>query len=398
MKILTTSARVSRVDKGTSAHYVLSPTLRRKISDDSVVINQKGQLVGLTQTEQLESGNVRNMAHTASLVYPISDARRLADRIISTKNTSRGWLGLSGVSITELTIDERNAFVSWPKLPSQGIVVSKVEPQSPAALAGLMPNDVLVTFNNQPVTSTDQFSQILALTPIGEATEVQALRDGNTVKVQVKLAPRPVIVVKQVTIQGVAAAVQDLRYRIAILQNELDSQQRKAAAMPEGQQRQEAETKLKQIRELLEVQKSALAQLDTENTVTLTPAPAASANRAWSFALQLRMGLATQELTDQLRTFFGVPQNQGVLISTVKAGGLGETSGIKAGDILIELNGTAITSTMSYQTVLNRVTPGKTVKAVVLRNKVRQEIMLEIPDQPHSQLNLPVNRKPLADL
>src|SRR5882724_10003408 len=137
MKVLSTSARLTRVEKGKTSQYVLSTPMRsRKIADDSVVVNQRGQIVGLTLTEATDTANRRNAIRVSNMVYPISDARRLAEKIISTKSTTKGWLGLSGVSITELTVDERKAFVTWSQqLPDKGIVVSTVEPQSPAALA-----------------------------------------------------------------------------------------------------------------------------------------------------------------------------------------------------------------------------------------------------------------------
>ena len=169
------------------------------------------------------------------------------------------------------------------------------------------------------------------------------------------------------------------------------NQQRRVLAMQEGEQRQQAETKLKEIRELLEVQKSALAQLDAENAATFNVATgptAAGGIRPSYVALQLKLGLATQDLTDQLRTFFGVPMKLGVLVSTVKAGSIGDASGMKTGDILVELNGVPITNVISYQMALSGISAGKQIKAVVFRDKVRKEIMFEIPDQPHSQLNV----------
>jgi len=393
MKVLTTAARLTRVEKGKTAHYLLSTPMRaRKIADDSVVLNHRGQIVGLTMTTPSETTTVRPVTRATNAVYLISDARKLADKIITSKSTAKGWLGVSGISIAELSPDERNAFVSWTQLPRKGIVVSKVEPQSPAAVAGLMPNDVLIAFNHQEVLSSEQFSQILAATPIGEATEVQALRDGSTVKVQVKLAPRPVIVLKQVTTQGSALAIQiqDLTYRIAILQNELDSQQRRLATMPEGQQRLDAETKLKEIRELLEVQKSALTQI--EGTTTTVNGVAAGQMRAVPtptrpsyVALQLQLGLATQPLTDQLSSFFGVPMKMGILISTVRAGSVGDNAGLRAGDVLIELNGVSITNPATYQMAMSGLSTGRQIRAVVFRDKVRKEISFEIPNPPPGQ-------------
>jgi serine protease Do len=97
--------------------------------------------------------------------------------------------------------------------------------------------------------------------------------------------------------------------------------------------------------------------------------------------------MATQDLTEQLRSYFGVPPNLGVLVSTVKAGSIGDTAGVKTGDILVELNGVTITNAISYQVALSSITPGRQVKAVVFRDKARKEITFDIPEQPHGQLS-----------
>ena len=413
MKLLSTTARITRVPstprratrngtvRVTEGRFTISAPSARRIADDSVVVNRRGQVVGLTLVEQSDAGRTREMVRQANFVYPIGDAKLVAERIIHSRSISKAWLGVSGVSITELSVDEKNAFFSSSQFPSQGIIVSRVEPSSPAAVAGLKPNDILISFNNQDITSTQEFSQILNAAPIGQTMEMVTYRDGKTVKVDVKLAQRPFVVVQQTATANPnrsALELQDLKYRITILENEFAFQQQRLALITDQEARQTMETKLRQIKELLEIQKSALSQLEASNAAaaaqsSTTPPPPKPV--VPNFSLQIQLGIAARELSDQLRVFFGVPDHQGILIETVKAGGLADQAGLKAGDVLMELNGVAITNAAIYQRLLNTVKYGDKLKAMIIRDKARKEITINIPEV-HSRLMIIPNR--LANL
>ncbi|MCC7009687.1 MAG: PDZ domain-containing protein [Acidobacteria bacterium] len=55
-----------------------------------------------------------------------------------------------------------------------------------------------------------------------------------------------------------------------------------------------------------------------------------------------RLGVTVQELTDQLGDFFGA--RAGVLVTSVATGTPAEAAGLKAGDVITRVNGTAISS------------------------------------------------------
>jgi serine protease Do len=66
---------------------------------------------------------------------------------------------LRGISVTPLTPDVANQL----KLPSntKGVVVSGIDPASPAAEAGLQEGDVIQEVNHQPVTGVDGFNRAM---------------------------------------------------------------------------------------------------------------------------------------------------------------------------------------------------------------------------------------------
>ncbi|HEY0513278.1 MAG TPA: PDZ domain-containing protein, partial [Thermoanaerobaculia bacterium] len=56
------------------------------------------------------------------------------------------------------------------------------------------------------------------------------------------------------------------------------------------------------------------------------------------------LGIGLTELTPELRTHFGVPEEAGVMVSKVEPGSPAEKAGIKVGDILTRVDGNAIKS------------------------------------------------------
>ena len=56
------------------------------------------------------------------------------------------------------------------------------------------------------------------------------------------------------------------------------------------------------------------------------------------------MGVNLTELTPELRTHFGAPEEAGVMVSKVEPGSPAEKAGIKAGDVITSINGSRVGS------------------------------------------------------
>jgi len=59
-----------------------------------------------------------------------------------------------------------------------GVLVTNVEPESPAAQAGLVDGDVIVRFNDQPVKSVDDLHRVLTEERIGVPAKLVLIRSG----------------------------------------------------------------------------------------------------------------------------------------------------------------------------------------------------------------------------
>jgi S1-C subfamily serine protease len=75
---------------------------------------------------------------------------------------------------------------------SQGILLVRIVPNSPAATSGLRPGDVIKTINNQPVFKVDEVQKLVENSKIGIPLQVQVDRNGKIFQVLVKPAPLPI--------------------------------------------------------------------------------------------------------------------------------------------------------------------------------------------------------------
>jgi S1-C subfamily serine protease len=107
---------------------------------------------------------------------PSNTARKVCREILQDGYVERGYLGMALTS-------------SPPDVT--GVLVAAVEPQSPAALAGIRPGDLVVSFDGAPVAEPAGLVLQLTRTPIGEKIPLGVVRDGTEQTVVVQVGRRP---------------------------------------------------------------------------------------------------------------------------------------------------------------------------------------------------------------
>ena len=97
----------------------------------------------------------------------------------------RGWLG---VRIQPVTDDIASALGLDA---AEGILVSEVTPDSPAARAGLQPGDVITALTETPMTEPRMLTFGIAELAVGEEVSLTYLRDGESRTTQVVIGQLP---------------------------------------------------------------------------------------------------------------------------------------------------------------------------------------------------------------
>jgi serine protease Do len=94
------------------------------------------------------------------------------------------------------------------------------------------------------------------------------------------------------------------------------------------------------------------------------------------------LGIAIQDVTDELASSFGVREREGVLVADVMKGGPAEAAGLRPGDVIVELNGTKIREVPDLQRRVAAVAPGQTVAVGVVREGKPQRLSVRIGEMP----------------
>jgi len=89
-------------------------------------------------------------------------------------------------------------------------------------------------------------------------------------------------------------------------------------------------------------------------------------------------GVSLLDLTPELRTHFGVPDDTGVLISKVDPGSPAEKAGVKVGDILTRLDGHVIKTAWAVSAKARSLDEGQQIPWEVWRNGKAQNLNVSV--------------------
>jgi membrane-associated protease RseP (regulator of RpoE activity) len=92
-----------------------------------------------------------------------------------------------------------------------------------------------------------------------------------------------------------------------------------------------------------------------------------------------RLGISGDDLTPQLAEYFGVKQGKGVLVREVVVGSAAEKAGLKAGDVIVAVDGKEVASVGKLRRALAGDTEEKRkVTLTIVRDKREQTLAVEL--------------------
>ena len=97
------------------------------------------------------------------------------------------------------------------------------------------------------------------------------------------------------------------------------------------------------------------------------------------------LGIAIQDVTDELAAHFGVKEREGVLVADVMKGGPAEAAGLRAGDVIVEFNGGPIKEVPELQRRVAAVSPGQAVRLTVIRDGKPVRLSVKIGEMPSDE-------------
>ena len=133
------------------------------------LINMRGEVVGINSQIYSRSGGFQGI----SFAIPIDEAVRVSDQLRSSGRVTRGRIG---VQIGQVSKDVAESIgLGQPR----GALVNGVEPNSPAAKAGLEPGDIILRFDGREIEKSSDLPRIVGNTRPGNRSNLTVFRRGN---------------------------------------------------------------------------------------------------------------------------------------------------------------------------------------------------------------------------
>jgi len=142
------------------------------------LLNINGDLIGINTA-------IYARAQGIGFAIPINKARRVVSDLIQYGEVSEIWLGVTVQEVSESVAQ----YLGVP--PYQGVLVRKVDPDSPAQKAGIREGDVLTAIGGIQMHSVADFNAALRGYSSGETARVILLRQGKTQKCDIRVAAFP---------------------------------------------------------------------------------------------------------------------------------------------------------------------------------------------------------------
>jgi serine protease Do len=142
------------------------------------LLNIKGEVIGINTLISSQGTGI-------GFSIPINTAKEIIPQLKQKGKVIRGFLGLVPQDITP-------ELQKSMELPTRnGVLISSIQKDGPADLAGLHRYDIILEMEGQKVISEDGFRRIIAQAPPGKKIHLKILRGQQTMNVTAQLAERP---------------------------------------------------------------------------------------------------------------------------------------------------------------------------------------------------------------
>ncbi len=238
--------------------------------------------------------------------------------VIAIQHSGTSYLG---IGVVEISPDRAKAL----KLKEErGVEVAHVEENSPAAKAGLKEGDVVLEYNGMPVQGYEQFGRLVRETPAGHQAKLVIWRNGSAQDMMVTVGARKAMVIET----------------------------------PEG----------------------PVTMPTIPPVPPMPPMPTIEIPRFEMTWQSPMLGIEGESLgqQQQLAEYFGV--TDGVLVKAVIKGSAAEKGGLKAGDVIVKVDGAKVGSTREITSQLRSVRSRKSVPVTVVRDKKELAFAVNLDD------------------
>jgi S1-C subfamily serine protease len=149
-----------------------------RVAEGGALVDAQGRVVGMAVL------GPRRLA----LAIPTSTIDRVVDQLLARGHVFRGYLGAGLQPMRR----GRPSHDTQPSSSGRGVLVVSIDPDGPAARAGMLVGDIVTTWNAKPVDRVREVMQFLAADSSGSTVNLGLIRGGAPTSVKVVIGERPV--------------------------------------------------------------------------------------------------------------------------------------------------------------------------------------------------------------
>lgn len=219
----------------------------------------------------------------------------------------------------------------------EAVMVTDVVDGGPAEAAGLEDGDVIFSFNGEKVGDTSELTRAVRRATPGDKAKLEIQHNGKrqTIEVEVGAAKQRSFSFRT----GTGRAPQGIF--------EGDDGDVQVFVMPDGD----------------------------DDTAEFLVRRSLGGDRGF-------MGVELGQLNEQLGDYFGVKDGEGALINSVNEEGPAADAGLKAGDVIVAIDGEDIESSGDVHRALADTEPGQELKLTIVRKGSRSEKTIKLGEMP----------------
>jgi serine protease Do len=168
------SAKGRMIGMGPYDDYIQTDASINPGNSGGPLFNVRGEVVGMNTAIRSEGSGI-------GFAIPIQQVLKILPQLEQEGKVTRGWLGVMIQDVTKESID------SLAPDHQEGVLISDVFDNSPAAKAGIQQGDVIIEFDGKKVTHMRYLPFMVSETPVGKIVKVKAVRNGRGKTFRVKI-------------------------------------------------------------------------------------------------------------------------------------------------------------------------------------------------------------------
>ncbi|EKV27330.1 HtrA protease/chaperone protein [Caenispirillum salinarum AK4] len=173
------SARARNINAGPYDNFIQTDASINRGNSGGPLFDMDGRVVGVNTAIYSPAGGG---SVGIGFATPSNLARNVVEDLIEYGEVKRGWLGVRIQTVTDEIAD------SLGLEGAQGALVASVQPDGPAAAAGIQPGDVILRWDDQAINEMRNLPKAVAETEIGRTVDVIVWRDGERRTIDVEVA------------------------------------------------------------------------------------------------------------------------------------------------------------------------------------------------------------------